>query len=170
MLKLANNPPPDALVGFSDGSAIPNPGPCGAGALLFLPLNAGKVSCAMSLGQGDNNVGEIAGMLKLLNLIDEAYRRGLVHGHPPVLLFTDSLLVVGALEWGWAMTHMPPSIRGLLKAYRTRKALNPTLLYWVKAHSEVTHNETVDQDAKLGASWSNDATQDGRTRTRWVLS
>ena len=170
VLKLANNPPPEALVGFSDGSAIPNPGPCGAGALLFLPLNAGKVSCAMSLGQGDNNVGEIAGMLKLLNLIDEAYRRGLVHGHPPVLLFTDSLLVVGALEWGWAMTHMPPSIRGLLKAYRTRKACNPTLLYWVKAHSEVTHNETVDQDAKLGASWSNDATQDGRTRTRWVLS
>jgi ribonuclease HI/exonuclease III len=167
VLKLANNPPPEALVGFSDGSAIPNPGPCGAGALLFLPNNAGKVTCAMSLGQGDNNVGEIAGLLKLLCLIDEAYRRGLVQGHPAILLFTDSLLVVGALEWGWAIKNMPPSIRSLLKAYRARKALNPLLLYWVKAHSDVQHNETVDQEAKDGATWSCDPAQDGHTRTLW---
>jgi ribonuclease HI len=156
-------------VGFSDGSAIPNPGPCGAGALLFLPNNAGKVTSAISLGQGDNNIGEIAGLHRLLELIDTAYRRNLVRGHPAILLFTDSLLVVGALEWGWALSNMPPSIRALLKSYRSRKALNPTLLYWVKAHSDLAHNETVDKLAKEGATWSGDGTNDGRTRTSWVI-
>jgi hypothetical protein len=68
VIALANNPPTDALVGFSDGSAIPNPGPCGAGALLFLPNGAGQGVCAMSLGQGDNNLSEIAGMLRVRTL------------------------------------------------------------------------------------------------------
>jgi ribonuclease HI len=169
ILELANNPPPEAIVGFSDGSAIPNPGPCGAGALLFLPQKVATVTCAMSLGEGDNNIGEIAGLHKLLELIDEAYQRKLVRGHPPILLFTDSLLVVGALEWGWAMKNMPRSIHSLLKAYRARKALNPTLLYWVKAHSDVANNEKVDKEAKVGATWSGDVAQNGRTRTRWDI-
>jgi hypothetical protein len=42
VMKLACNPPPDALVGFSYGSSIPNPGPCGAGALLILPGPCGR--------------------------------------------------------------------------------------------------------------------------------
>jgi ribonuclease HI len=121
----------------------------------------------MSLGPGDNNLGEIAGMLRVLTLLDEAFERDLVDGHPSLLLFTDSLLVVGALEWGWASTNMPPMIRELLMAYRARKALNPVALYWVKGHSDITHNETVDKEAKKGAVWS----KTGRilTRTRWTL-
>ena len=119
-------------MGFADGSSIPNPGPCGAGALLFLPHGAGRGLSAMSLGQGDNNLGEIAGLLRVLTLVDEAYERGLVVGFPALILFTDSLLVVGALEWGWATTNMPSAIRELLQAlqaYRARKALNPLALY-----------------------------------------
>jgi ribonuclease HI len=167
VIALANNPPSDAIVGFADGSAIPNPGPCGASALLFLPEGAGHAISAMSLGPGDNNLGEIAAMLRVLTLLDEAYERDLVDGHPPLLLFTDSLLVVGALEWGWATTNMPPKIRDLLKAYRARKVLNSVVLYWVKGHSDITHNETVDKEAKEGAIWS----KAGRihTRTRWTL-
>jgi hypothetical protein len=60
IIKLANNPPPDALVSFSNGSSIPNPGPCGAGALLILSGAAGQVLSTMALGEGDNNLGEIA--------------------------------------------------------------------------------------------------------------
>ena len=166
VIELANNPPPEALVGFSDGSSIPNPGPCGAGALLILPHGAGQALCAMSLGQGDNNLGEIAGTHQVLRLLDEAYKNGRIVGHPPLLLFTDSLLVVGALEWGWSARNMPPLIRDLRCAYRERKSLNPVALYWVKGHSNITHNETVDQEAKTGARWS--LTGAIRIRTVWT--
>ena len=168
VVEMANNPPTEAIVGFSDGSAIPNPGPCGAGALLFCPHDAGSARSALSLGEGDNNVGEIAGLHQVLRLVDEAYVRKIIIGNPPLLLFTDSLLVVGALEWGWAMKNMPRSIRPLLKSYRLRKAANPTSLYWVKGHSKIKNNDVVDVEAKTGASWS---TQGGprRTRTTWDI-
>jgi hypothetical protein len=32
-------------------------------------------------------------------------------------------------------------IRELRVAYRARKALNPVALYWVKGHSDITHND-----------------------------
>ena len=86
----------------------------------------------MSLGQGNNNLGEIAGMLQVLSLLDDAYSSSRLVGHPALLLFTDSLLVVGALEWGWSARNMPPLIKKLRRAYRKRKALNPVALYWVK--------------------------------------
>jgi hypothetical protein len=104
VIPLANNPPPEALVGFADGSSTctPNPGPCGAGALFFLPHASGTAIYTMSLGLGDNNLGEIAGLLHILRLVDEAYTKGRINGHPALLLFTDTLLVVGALKWGWS--------------------------------------------------------------------
>jgi ribonuclease HI len=154
VIALANNPPPEALVGFADGSAIPNPGPCGAGALLMVPDETGEAISTISLGLGDNNLGEIAGLLKILRLVDEAYTRGLVTGHPALILFTDSLLVVGALEWGWSTRNMPPLIRNLSRAFRERKADNPVALYWVKGHSQIIYNEVVDKRAKVGAAWS----------------
>jgi ribonuclease HI len=76
VIALANNPPPEALVGFADGSSIPNPGPCGAGALLFLLHDSGTAISTMSLGLGDNNLGEIVGFLEILRLVDEAYTKG----------------------------------------------------------------------------------------------
>jgi ribonuclease HI len=166
VIKLANNPPQDALVGFSDGSAIPNPGPSGAGALLIFPLGAGQALSTMALGDGDNNLGEIAGLLQVLVLLDAAYERGWVVGHPPLLLFTDSLLVVGALEWGWTARHMPPLMRDLRHAYRARKCLNPVALYWVKGHSKITRNDIVDKAAKEGAAWSLGGQR--RTHTIWT--
>jgi hypothetical protein len=74
----------------------------------------------MSLGQGNNKLklGKIAGFLRVLTLVDEECECGLVVGYPALLIFTDSLLVVGALEWGCASTNMPSAIRELLQAYR----------------------------------------------------
>jgi ribonuclease HI len=170
VVELANNPDPEAIAGFSDGSALGNPGPCGAGALVILPRHAGTAVSSLSLGLGDNNVGEIAGLHQVLRLVDKAYERRLIRGSPPLLLFTDSLLVIGALEWGWSTKNMPPSIRALRIAYKARNALNPTVLYWVKGHTDVTHNETVDVQAKIGAARSRDwPSRNPTTRTRWTL-
>jgi hypothetical protein len=54
----------------------------------------------MSLGIGDNNLVEIERLLEILRLVDEVYTKGRINGHPVLLIFTDSLFVVGVLEWG----------------------------------------------------------------------
>ena len=158
VLALANDPPPSAVVGFSDGSALGNPGPAGAGALLLLPHARGRASDSIALGEGDNNAGEIEGLLRVLELYLEAERRGLTEGASALLLFTDSLLVLGALEWGWSLTKLPPRIRALrtLVLYLQVKARITVKLYWVRGHTGVVHNEEVDELAKLGAARSRD--------------
>jgi ribonuclease HI len=42
-------------------------------------------------------------------------------------------------------------IRELLVAYRACKTLNLVALYWVKGHSDITHNENVDKEVKKDA-------------------
>jgi ribonuclease HI len=120
----------------------------------------------MSLGLGDNNLGEIAGLLEILRLVDEAYSSGHVTGYPAVLLFTDSLLVVGALEWGWSTRNMPRLVGKLRRAYRKRKTINAVTLYWVKGHSQIVYNEVVDKRAKVGARRNEEGFV--RSRTKWT--
>ena len=57
--------PSDALI-FTDGGARPNPGPCGAGALIIHPLNNKRnildnphTRLYQPLGHGSNNLGEV---------------------------------------------------------------------------------------------------------------
>lgn len=50
--------PASAIKIFTDGSASPNPGPCGAGAYIEFP-DGRKVRLVCPLGQGSNNDGEI---------------------------------------------------------------------------------------------------------------
>ena len=58
---LAIDPPGGAIAGYSDGSALGNPGPTGAG---FVVKQGGVtlLSDAIPLGLGDNNVGETAAL------------------------------------------------------------------------------------------------------------
>ena len=75
-----------------------NPGPCGAGAYLILPTEAGTVTLSSALGHGDNNAGEVEGLRMGLELLAQAKAKDLFTGQPPLLIFTDSLVVMGALE------------------------------------------------------------------------
>jgi ribonuclease HI len=120
----------------------------------------------MSLGLGDNNLGEIVGLLEILRRVDEAYSSGRVTSYPAVLLFTDSLLAVGALEWGWSTRNMPRLIGKLRRAYRKRKTINAVTLYWVKVHSQIIYNEVVDKRSKVGSRWSKKDFV--RSRTKWT--
>ena len=62
------SPPEDAAVYYTDGSASPNPGPCGAG--FFRPEGPlAECSAATSLGRGTNNIGELYAMGMALKCI-----------------------------------------------------------------------------------------------------
>ena len=72
VLKLISEPREGLLLIFSDGSAMPNPGPCGAG-IYFQIFSHGKVmtgSVALALGHGTNNIGEFNGILLAITIGD----------------------------------------------------------------------------------------------------
>lgn len=52
----------DSIVCYTDGSASPNPGPCGAGILIFDLANQMRYEGGLSLGMGTNNIGELAAL------------------------------------------------------------------------------------------------------------
>jgi hypothetical protein len=60
--KLLAAVPPCALISFTDGSANPNPGPCGGGALLRDATGLWMEEAVAALGQGTNNLGELWGV------------------------------------------------------------------------------------------------------------
>jgi hypothetical protein len=45
---------------------------------LILPLEAGTVTDSIALDAGDNNAGEVAGLLQALRLVEQARERGLI--------------------------------------------------------------------------------------------
>jgi hypothetical protein len=53
--------PADHIVAFTDGSAKPNPGPCGAGVYIRFP-DGKEVDLASTIGPGSNNIGELWAM------------------------------------------------------------------------------------------------------------
>lgn len=156
--ELALAPPVDTcIVGFSDGSALGNPGPTGAGVWVSFPPNPPisthptgfDISIAYSK-LDNNNAGEMIGIKCLLEssrLLERTY------SHPPrTMIFSDSLLCICYLTAGWP----PPCETGLAsstrKIYRSRPRKDRPLLYWVRGHSAIPLNERVDTLAKIGAN------------------
>ena len=149
---LAINPPSSTLAGYSDGSALGNPGPTGAG---FVVKQGGVTihSCSISLGQADNNVGETEALGALARFIHTGIVGGSLQGDE-AFLFSDSSGVVGYLCRGWG----PPTSKVLSR--KTRKSVDDLKgvikvgIYWVRGHAGVPGNDEADVKAKEGAAAS----------------
>ena len=159
---IVKSPPPQALAIFTDGSALGNPGPTGAGMYIQAPLpgpagSSFKLWISIGLGHGSNNLGE-AGALFYAMKVAPIIIEGLGQETPDVLLITDSMLCVGFLSHGWGMEDR----LAINMAYAARHKFNtqaPTpRIYWVRGHAKIPGNEEADACAKAGASYSkNDA-------------
>ena len=137
----------DTLFVYTDGSATPNPGPAGAGVAVFDQTSETVVDIGLALGQGTNNLGEIAALCLALGHIG-GLDRGL-----PVLVFTDSLYALNAVTKPRSKKKL--SSRNEPWIVRARSLLNiaarrcPSLsFHWVKGHSLVGGNERADRIAK----------------------
>ena len=86
---------------YTDGSAIPNPGPCGAGAVLI--DSSEKILWTLSeyLGEGTNNVGELTAILRGLQRFSEMDLDG-----ESLEIFSDSELSVTLIN-GTKQTKKP---------------------------------------------------------------
>jgi ribonuclease HI len=86
------------LVLYADGAARGNPGPAGAGAVLFDERGALVAELAQPLGHATNNVAEYSALILGL---EEAKRRGATG----VDVRMDSKLVVQQMRGLWRIKH-----------------------------------------------------------------
>ena len=138
--------PPDAIVCYTDGSASPNPGPCGAGVHVKIPSQTSHTAWDMGAdrGAGTNNLGELWALGVALWCILEAAKPM----HSAAYIFTDSNYAIGVATGKWKGKH--PLIDKLVvdTLARTRSVI-PVNIVWTPGHSGVAGNERADRIADI---------------------
>jgi ribonuclease HI len=148
------NLPPNTLAVFTDGSAIRNPGPTGAGAAFF---NSSHPTVAThqiwaALGTATNNGGELVAVALAVEVADAARYTGQLH------IYTDSKLIKNSLTINTpagADNHaLLTRAKTTLTAYRNRHNSNSIHLHYVDAHCDIMQNELADSLAGRGSKAS----------------
>ena len=139
--------PPSCAVFYTDGSAIPNPGPAGAGAVLLVPGQP-PVHLYSSIGPGTNNLGEAWAIgMALKHFFDSPH----AFTHKFIAILTDSELCIRAIRNGFSNNaHLNDLVQGVLALLRQ----HPThyiKLIWVPGHVDVEGNIKADNLAGRGA-------------------
>jgi ribonuclease HI len=148
---LARCPPEGAHIAFTDGSSIPNPGPCGAGVAMRFQGTKDYVETAVPLGYGDNNKGEMGAIKE----VGQEALRGLGDGRilagSTLLIFSDSALCIGYLEHGWSFSTWPVLGHETRSIFRELKSKIKVVFYWIRGHAGIPGNELADAVAKRAA-------------------
>jgi ribonuclease HI len=144
---------PHSLVAFTDGSANPNPGPSGAGAVVFHNTTPSwDTERFAALGHGTNNLGELWAVGLALQAAHSRILANPHHTYKQLYIFTDSQFTRGILTLGWKSSHHAGLAR-VLKQY-IRDFPVHVIVEWVPAHVGITHNERADKLAEQGTKWS----------------
>jgi ribonuclease HI len=160
---LANNPPSArCVIAFTDGSALDNPGPSGAGIHITTPPTSHKVidtSIALALGMGDNNWGEMVAIYTALKVIEKFYSEGDqdLMKLTPALVFSDSLGCICYLTDTWPSPTVQSLARATRNIYQRIIGSYPLFrLFWIKGHSKIKGNDTADRLALVGSNYCKD--------------
>lgn len=135
---------------YTDGSAIPNPGPGGWSAVLVID---GDIADSLSGGERHttNNRMELTAIIRSFELLPAAM---------PAVIHSDSNLAVRTInEWaagwqrrGWRRKTGPVENLDLVKLLYEQFQQRPDVkLVWIKAHAGHRFNELADQLAHEAA-------------------
>jgi ribonuclease HI len=126
----------DGWVAFTDGACSGNPGPAGAGIVVIRP--GGVISEGFEfLGTSTNNVAELTGILRALEVIPA--------DAPSILIHTDSQYSIGVLTKAWKAK----ANQELILRTKALLAKRPQArLVYVRGHSGVPMNERADELAR----------------------
>ena len=129
----------DAIVAYTDGGCIGNPGPAGLGYLIRFP-DGRLVKKGEPMGHGTNNIAELTAILRVLELVEDTFA--------PLVIHTDSSYSIGVLTQNWKAKANRELIAKIKKTMAPFKKLE---LRKVKGHSGVPDNELVDDLARISA-------------------
>jgi ribonuclease HI len=131
--------PPDAVVAYTDGACLGNPGPAGLGYAVDFG-DGRRVARGEPLGEGTNNIAELTAILRVLEIVTDRKRTLVVH--------TDSTYAIGVLTLDWKAKANQALISGIRKAMSMFWRID---LVKVKGHAGVPDNELVDDLARRAA-------------------
>ena len=139
----------DVIYGFTDGSCRGNPGPCGAGACLFLP-NEERVDLRQPVsGRSSILLGELVAINIALESIKLEMERLPIQ---KIMLFSDSQSAVGILTLGWENKSHKAVILEIKQTMDILKSQNVSIeLNWTPGHADIAGNEIADKLAKEAA-------------------
>ena len=148
IMALAKQPPRGDTVIFTDGSALGNPGPCGAGYSVKLP-NMDTELFSTPMGEGHNNDAEMKAIAGALEKVLQHLQKGVEPGRG--LLFSDSACAIGYLAAGWKLPCEKELARSTRRLYYLVKTKMKIHLLWIRGHINIEGNEIVDGLAKQAA-------------------
>ena len=154
--QIVNSAPSTSLIAFTDGSALRNPGPSGAGVYIYEnnKTQGWSMERFAALGHGTNNIGEIwaIGMAAQIALAHAERNSHITH----IIILTDSQFTINLLTN--KITPKRNSIRKLSTAVKKilehLRAHIQIRIEWVPGHANIPENEHADYLANLGSSAS----------------
>ncbi|MEW8547060.1 MAG: ribonuclease H family protein, partial [Candidatus Thiodiazotropha sp.] len=149
---------------FTDGSCKGNPGPCGAGACIYLP---GQEEC-VELKQPVSRLtsillGELVALVIALRFIETESKRKRI---PFVKIFSDSQSAVGLTTLGWTpSSHLKTvqEVKGLMDSLQQKGT--QVEIAWTPGHANIAGNEVADRLAKAAAEEAENMPENDRVIT-----
>lgn len=89
---------------YADGGARGNPGPAGAGAVVFDSLGKRVVEVSDYLGVATNNIAEYEAVIRGLKALSKEYPADIITS-APLSIRMDSKLVIEQLKGGYKVKH-----------------------------------------------------------------
>ena len=140
----------DTVFIFTDRSCRGNPGPCGAGACVYLPGQEESVELKKPVSRlASLLLGELVAIEIPLGFIQGEVEKKSMKG---VKIFCDSQSAVGLLTLGWKQTSYQGTISQIKKQIESLKQDGINIdIAWTPGHADIAGNETADRLAKEAA-------------------
>jgi ribonuclease HI len=142
---LINKTPKNQAILYTDGSANPNPGPSGAGALLIIP-GVGEFQIYESLGHGTNNRGEAWAIGMALQKLEDLGLSDLLE----ITICSDSQWAIGCLRDGHKIKKNKDIINPLKRIIKSKSYKINWI--WTVGHAGIRGNEIADRLADKGTA------------------
>ena len=147
IMDLMMEAPEETTFAFTDGSCMRNPGPCGAGAIIYPPTGEPVLLKRPVSRHGSILLAELVAILMVL---EHAVQYPLTVVGRTIRIFSDSQSAVGILSMGWKGN----SHRGIILEIKKimRVLVNTTIeVLWTPGHAGLQGNDKADELAKEGA-------------------
>ena len=148
--------PKDGIIVFTDGSAVPNPGPCGAGVHISFPpvpgCAGGSVTFVCGLGQGSNNIGEL--WAHGVALQEMQYPAFPLKHYSGVHIFTDSQYSINLITKGHQARANKEITAALKRLYKSVSLTTSLHYHWCAGHTGIVGNDAADTSAGEGSTLS----------------